>query len=336
MKVLLVYNPWNLRKPDHSPYDVKIKGSFESAFGETNEHTYETLHFGYEPELIRDNKTLNEEILKRDFDIAVVSEEMEFHMTLDTAKKLGKKLFIHVWDTWIALASSPEVNLKLAMKSPKIWGEHYNPSSINQLSEYCNVLIMDMGYGEIKPNVYAMMNAVDTRIYHPNPEIEQNIDVSHNGTIYVAERAKFGNIFHKAGINVNYSGSIPARTYRDKHLSEEDYVKVFQRAKINLCYTESIFGPNHKQRKGRIPEVASCAGFMLMTHADALKWKQNYWFKDGEHFISMNEYDCVDKVRYYLNNPEKRKAIGQALYNEWLDKYSPRKYWEKIFEYSKG
>lgn len=93
MKVLLVYNPWDPRSPKPSSYDMKLKGSFEAAFGETQEHTLDLLHFGPEPGLINNNDALNNEILKRDFDICVVAEELQFHIKLDTAKKLGKKLF---------------------------------------------------------------------------------------------------------------------------------------------------------------------------------------------------------------------------------------------------
>ena len=329
MKVLFVYNPWNTRRPNESSYDMKLKGSFEAAFSETNEHTYEVLHYGFENDVIRNNKTLNEEILKRDFDAVFVSEEMQFHITKETAKKLGKKLFNMLWDTWISISSSPEINLRIALKQPKIWGEHYNPCSMKELSEYCNIIVSDTGYGKIDTNIYAMSSPYDTRIYYPNFDEEKSIDISHNGNMYIPERIEFAKIFHNAGVDIDYGSK--AKGY----LTNSDYVKIHRSAKISLCYTNSIFGPNHKQRKGRIDEIAACGGFMLMTNPEVMKWRNNYWFEDGVHYVSMDQSNCVDKVKYYLSNPDERSRISKNFYDEWNAKYSPRPYWEKLFSFIK-
>lgn len=336
MKVLLVYNPWDPRSPKPSSYDMKLKGSFEAAFGETQEHTLDLLHFGPEPGLINNNDALNNEILKRDFDICVVAEELQFHIKLDTAKKLGKKLFLNVWDCWLAIASVPSVNFSLVYKNPRIWGDHYQPHSIKELSQYCNVLIADYGYGEIYPNVYAVLNTLDTRIFNTNNVTDRPIDISHNGAMYIEERHRFYNIFQNNKINVNYStGIISNGRILNNYTTHEEYANVFKNTKISLSFTDSIFGPKWKQRKGRVSDIASCGSFMLTTNPEVLTYKGQSWFEKGVHFDSMNEQDCIEKINFYLNNPEKRESMAKAFHEKWMETCGPRAYWEQIFAWSK-
>ena len=336
MKVLLVYNPWNPRKPKESSYVMKLKGSFDAAFGETAEHTCEVLHFGLEPDLIRDNDVLNAEILKRDFDICVVAEELHFHIKLDTAKKLGKKLFLCLWDCWISIASVASVNFGLAYKNPRIWGEHYQPNSMKELAEHCNILLYDYGYGEMFPNVYSVFNSLDTRIFYPgNPE-EKNINVGHNGTIYIEERFRYAQFFANKNVNVNYSGSklINGRVVNE-YVSDAEYAEIFRKTKISLCFTDSIFGPKWKQRKGRISELAACQSFMLMTNPEIFTFKTGKWFEEGVHFDSINEQNCVDKIKYYLDNSEKRESMAKQFHERWLELCSPSVYWNQLFKWSR-
>ena len=336
MKVLLVYNLYNPRKPKVACYDMKMRGTFECAFENNAEHTYEVLYFGFEPGFIKDTKTLNEEILKKDFDICVVAEELQFHITLDTAKKLGKKLFLIVWDIWVAISSNDTVNFRLACKSARTWGGHVNPHSIAELSQYCNILVCGYGIDEIMPNVYGLLNTIDTRIFYPNFETVQDIDVGHNGTLYIPERIKYYEIFKKANVNITYTGNNPGISIASKYLSDEEYAENFRKTKISLCYTESVFGPNHKEKKGRIGEIAASGGFMLMTHPEIFYFNGRKLFTEGVHYDTINEGDCVDKVKFYLANPEKRLTMAKAFYEEWCKTHSPKVYWEKIFEWSKS
>ncbi len=335
MKVLMVYNYYKHRRPKISDADMKIKGSFESAFENNPEHTYEILNFGFEPNDIKDAKTLNEEILKRDFDICVVAEELNFYITLDTAKKLGKKLFLIIWDIWIAIAPHDDINFRLACKSVRKWGEHFSPHSILELSQYCNILINGYGEDEILDNVYGLLNTVDTRIYKPDFDSLQTIDIGHNGTLYIPERMKYYEIFKRANVNVTYTGNNPGISSSSTYLSEEEYAENFRKTKISLCYSESPFGPYHKDKKGRVSEIAACGGFMLMTHPHIFYFKGSYHFEPGVHFDSINEADCVDKVKYYLSNPEKRLQMAKAFYDRWMETVGPKAYWEKIFKWSK-
>ena len=336
MKVLLVYNLYNPRKPNISGYDMKLRGSFESAFENNPEHSYEVLYFGFEPGFIKDAKTLNEELLKRDFDICVVSEELKFYVYLKTAKKLGKKLFLNIWDIWVAIASDDYVNFRIALKQRRTWGEHINPHSILKLSEYCNLLICGYGIDEILPNVYGIMNTVDTRLYYPKFDTVPEYDISHNGTLYIPERYKYYRMLRKTDLNVSYFGNnSKIKECNGKYLSDEEYSDIFRKSKISLCFTESIFGSKHREKKGRISEIASCGGFMLMTHPEIFNYRGKKLFEEGVHFDSIDLDNCIDKIKYYLENEEKRKTMARAFYERWMETHSPKVYWEKIFEWSK-
>lgn len=336
MKVLLAYNPWNPRSPKPSSYDMKLRGSFEAAFENNPDYSYELLHFGSEPGLINNNDDFNTELLKRDFDIAVVAEETQFHIKLDTAKKLGKKLFVNVWDCWFAIATVPSVNFSLAYKNPRIWGEHYQPHSIKELSEYCNVLVADYGYGEIYPNVYAILNTLDTRIFNTNGVGEKTIDVGHNGSIYIEERFRYVQIFERNNVNVHYTGSkVQNGRVFSTYMSDHDYADIFKNTKISLSFVDSVFGPRWKQRKGRVSDIASCGSFMLTTHPEVLTYKGQSWFDLGVHFDSINEHDCIDKIKYYLANDEKRETMAKAFHDKWMETCGPVAYWNQIFKWAK-
>jgi hypothetical protein len=49
----------------------------------------------------------------------------------------------------------------------------------------------------------------------------------------------------------------------------------------------------------------------------------------------MDQTNCVDKIRYYLQNPEKRIKMADAMHQHWLENHSPIKWWEKVFRWAK-
>jgi hypothetical protein len=338
MKVLFVYKPYyenDLNAPNHPE---KVRGAFHSAFGEDNpDYSIDVIHFGHSPNLVQTAKEMNQEILKKDFDICIVSEELDFAVDIDVIKKLGKKLFLCCWDNFIATSTDMYVNFRTMMKKPRIWGEHNWPIPIIEAAQYCNVLCMDFGKGEIFPNIYGVESTIDTRVFNIENALEEdrNIDIGFNGMFYIPERFKFFEIFQKANIPVAYTGSCNKNLYPAQVLSYENYVEIFKKTKISLAYTESVFGPNNRQRKARPFEIAACGSFMLSTHPEAYAFRNRFWFKEGVHYDSMNESNCVDKVRYYLANSEKRIEMAKAMHQHFLNNYTPLHWWQNIFMWAK-
>lgn len=338
MKVLFVYKPYYEHDVNSESQQEKVRGSFYSAFGENNpDYEFDVLHFGNAPGLIRTSKEMNEEILKKDFDICIVSEELHFSVEMDVIKKLGKKLFLCCWDNFIATSTDMYVNFRVMMKKPRIWGDHNWPIPMIEAAQYCNFICGDYGLGEIFPNIYGVGNPLDTRVYNMDGVTEEarDIDVGFNGMFYIQERGKYYEIFQKANIPVTYTGSCNKNIYPAQVLDIKNFVDMFKRTKISLQYTESIFGPNNRQRKGRPFEIAACGSFMLSTHPEAYKFKNKEWFIEDVHYASMNEANCVDKVRYYLANPEKRIQMAEAMRQHYMENYAPIHWWNNIFEWSK-
>jgi hypothetical protein len=338
MKVLYVYKPFYEHDIKSESAQEKVRGSFYSAFGENNpDYTIDVIHFGNAPGLIQTPKEMNQEILKRDFDVCIVSEELNFAVEMDVIKKLGKKLFLCCWDTFIATSTNMYINFRVMMKKPRIWGEQNWPIPMIEAAQYCNFIVGDYGKGEIFPNIYGVGNALDTRVYNMKNALEENrvIDVGFNGMFYIQERSKYYEIFQKANIPVTYTGSCNKNIYPAQVLDNKNFAEIFKKTKISLAYTESIFGPNNKQRKGRPFEIAACGSFMLSTHPVAYKFKNLCWFEEGVHYDSMDEHNCVDKVRYYLANPEKRIQMANAMNEHFLNNYTPLHWWQDIFKWSK-
>ena len=135
---------------------------------------------------------------------------------------------------------------------------------------------------------------------------------------------------------MNYSGSkIINGTVVNEYVSDEEYAEIFRKTKISLCFTDSIFGAKWKQRKGRVSESAACQSFMLMTNPEIFTYKTGKWFEEGVHFDSINEQNCVDKIKYYLDNPEKRESMAKQFHERWLELCSPSAYWNQLFKWSK-
>ena len=335
MKVLMIYKLYYENDKTIIDHKDKLRSSFEAAFENNNEHSYEVLYLGYEKDNIKTADDLNRTLLEKEFDVVIVSEEEHWIVYLETAKKLGKKLFLCHWDTWLAMSPSLDVNFKITMKASRNWGALLQPVSLVKFAEYCNILVFDYGYGEIHPNIYGVSSPVDTRIFFRDENLEQDLDISHNGMVYIPERVKFAEIFQKAGINIKYTGSMNKNIFPAQNLSVNDYAKVFQRSKISLCYTDSIFGSSNKQRKGRIYEIAASASFLLTTNPEVIDSKKSAWFKKGVHFDSMNFEDCVDKVRFYMKNPEVSKSMANAMHDNYMQFDGPKNWWKRVFDVSK-
>ena len=93
---------------------------------------------------------------------------------------------------------------------------------------------------------------------------------------------------------------------QNKAVYGEDYVKAINATKINLCFLRKI---NRDEVTSRSVEIPACGAFMLgertRRHLD--------FFEEGKEaeFFDSNE-EMLQKVRFYLENNEKRKEIARA------------------------
>jgi len=334
MKVLMIFDIYDHVRNYTGAYH-RIESTFNSAFENDLNYTYKAIYIGNEPGFINTPKQLNDALLNEDYDIAVVSEGGDMVVDLQVAKKIGKKLFIMHWEGWSGVSNNPLTNFLAIYKKPRIWGAINQPASIYEFSQYCNVLCYDFGYGEIYPNIYAVWNPYNSKLYKLDESIERDIDASHNGAVVTPERIRYVELFKRANFPITYTGSQQKHIFPYQALLEEDYVKIYQRSKISLCFNDSIFGQTAVARKQKIIEAGLCGGFPLVTNPETYTTFKGSWFKEGIHFISMNENNCIDKIKYYLNHPDKRKEISENLHKEINSYHTDKHWWNRLFEWAK-
>lgn len=96
---------------------------------------------------------------------------------------------------------------------------------------------------------------------------------------------------------------------------------VFNGSKVNIYVTPRAI------RSGvplRVLEIMACQGFVLVNYQEDLAAE----FEDGKELVMYRSLEeMVDKVRYYLEHEDERKAIARAGYEKVLREYN---YAEKL------
>jgi len=100
-----------------------------------------------------------------------------------------------------------------------------------------------------------------------------------------------------------------------ERMDTEDIVKIFTASKINVNLHSSTYhdgvNPYGDFVNPRTFEIAACEGFQLVDS----RAEMQELFKVGEEIVCFEDLsDLRYKIRYYLNNPDERKAIaGRAM-----------------------
>ena len=82
--------------------------------------------------------------------------------------------------------------------------------------------------------------------------------------------------------------------------------------------------------KGRDFEVPACGGLYLTTYNHELA----SLFDIGKEILCyLNEIDCVEIVRYYLERPEEAKAIARAGYSRCLGDHTWKRRFHDLFQW---
>lgn len=268
-------------------------GSFEeSGYG-----SYE--HLFISPDAIWHPSGVEHALLTKDYDIAIVSifHQIPRH---SVAGQLGKKLCLLWWDSIVS------------------------EGHVRSFTNCCPNLVFDWGHGEEYPNCFALQVPQDTRVFKKDV-FAVDIDVSFCGAIDTVrpERARLINLIKSAGINI-WSGG--GRGPEQTNFHVWDYASIFKRSKICLNFAG---GHGRVQRKGRVFEIAACGKFMLSNHPEAMNGKDGPWFIDGTDFVSFDENDLVDKIRYYLSHEQERQTIADNMFTKYM--YNYKDFWRQIF-----
>jgi spore maturation protein CgeB len=122
------------------------------------------------------------------------------------------------------------------------------------------------------------------------------------------------------------------------YLPIEGIAEIFNRSKITLgssgakgtSYTEDgDINKSVKALKGRDFEAPLCGAFYITEHVDAIA----QLYEIGEEIETFkNVPELVDKIKYYLENPDEIDAIGKAGRERALREYTWEKCIEKVFD----
>lgn len=329
MKILFITTRWfattNVGIPCHTSNYVK---SLESVFKDNPDVTYEVQYLS--PTDIWTRKELKELLLTTDSDVILLSPTLHLFVDIETAKELGKKLNIIVWDTHNLHTKIRYINFRCFLKRKNDIGVVNYDIPLWDLSQYCNIICIDTGYGEMFPNIYCTFEPMDTNLLHPIPEEEKIYDISFIGSTDLHERHFYRHHLEKLNINVNWIGG---RGSGDKTLSFEQWAEAHRKSKIELNFNGNAFLGN---RKSRAWDIAACGNMMIATLPDVYKFHTGKWFTDGEHFASINENNFAYVIKHYLENPEKRIEMARKMHELYLEKYTPQIWWNNLIENSAG
>ncbi len=152
-------------------------------------------------------------------------------------------------------------------------------------------------------------------------KIEEKYEVSFVGWRVKAGRERYINEIRKRKIPIHLFG----RGWEGGYVSYEEMLDIFKTSKINLNFSGT---GNRKGLKGRIPLVCLTGGFLLTEYTLGL---ENYFEIDKEIVCFKNDEEMIDKITYYLNHDEERRAIAQAGWKRAANEYTPFHMLSRVF-----
>jgi spore maturation protein CgeB len=114
-------------------------------------------------------------------------------------------------------------------------------------------------------------------------------------------------------------------------LADEEVIQVFNQTRVNLGFS-ACWNEDHDRRILQIRlrdfEVPMCGGFYLVEYQGEL---ENFFIIGTEIECYRDREELRDKVRFYLDRPELRTAIGQAARQRCLREHTWSKRFERVF-----
>ena len=151
--------------------------------------------------------------------------------------------------------------------------------------------------------------------------IEERYDVSFVGDRKF-DREQYVNEIKKRNIPIHVFGRGWGR-----YAPFAEMIDIFKTSKINLDFSKTFY--NKLQFKGRIFEVCLAGGFLLTEYAPGI---ESYFDIDKEIVCFHNADEMIDKITYYLNHEEERRAIAQAGWKRATAEYTSFHVLSRVFD----
>jgi hypothetical protein len=165
--------------------------------------------------------------------------------------------------------------------------------------------------------------ASDPNIFHPRPDLPKIHDVCFVGARYGIRKHLVGAL-QRDGIKVTAYGN----GWPNGRIPTEDVPRLFAQAKIiigvgTIGHCTDFYALKMRDFDGPM------SGSLYITHDNPDLYDL---YEIGKEIVTYRTTEeCVLKVIYYLNHPEKTEAIAKAGYERAIRSHSWRKRFEKIF-----
>ena len=113
-------------------------------------------------------------------------------------------------------------------------------------------------------------------------------------------------------------------THTLDRLSNEDYIKAINRAKIIICPSGAI---GQWAVRGKIFEIIACKGFCLAE--DNFDIRQT--IPKGKLTTYQNKEDCLAQILYFLEHETERYRSIEISYNWYVRHYNSKHFWQDFF-----
>ena len=311
-KILIIHNGDQQYKPFIIHSFEKLKNfKLEVIYNYKKKKSFDVISkIFHKIRLPLDSTKFNDRIIQKHIEfkpsfIIVIKGNNIYPSTLKKIKKIDSKVKIFSWtaDNMCKKHNSS----KYFQDSICLYDSHFTTKS--------NIVesLIDMG----AKKVVFLKKAYSKFHHYPEKyDVEYDYNVLFIGS---AEKERYDSMKYIAnhGISVNIFGNMWDKNYPSidnlnihrKELVGESYRKAISSSKISLCFLRKI---NDDLQTDRTMEIPACRGLMI---AERTNEHLELFKEDKEAIFFDSNKELLDKVIYYLKNPNLAEKIRNAGYN---------------------
>lgn len=160
---------------------------------------------------------------------------------------------------------------------------------------------------------------------YKNLHLEKLYDVCFIGSDYGIRR-QYIEYLRQQGISVYTKGD----GWEEGFAKDDEMIEIFNRSKIVLGFSTVGSSDDIYILKGRDFEVPLTGSFYITGYHEELK---EYFTLGQDIETYTSKENLLQKIRYYLDNENKREAIALCGYTKCSKQYTAKRSYEKIFGY---
>lgn len=159
--------------------------------------------------------------------------------------------------------------------------------------------------------------------YFPKYSGSMDIDVSFIGRCF-GDRAVFLKYIMNHGIKVETFG----KGWENGYIPFDKVPLTYGRSKISFCLTKSYGLNTRPQIKDKIFDICSTGSMLMCEYVPGIE----KLFEIDKEIVCFRTFEeAVQKLEYYLNNPDKRTSIAKAGHEKFINFYTQDKVFTKGF-----